>query len=119
MHKYQYEQFDVSYLDFIKLAFTNQRFRNLIGRDNVKKFNIKQTAHIAKLKENVDPGNNKNVEKEDEPDTAGRKENNDNTSIEVIQEVKLLKVHDTTLDPDETKPPSPYSDIVNVSTSFD
>ena len=36
MHKYQYEQFDVSYLDFIKLAFSNQRFRNLIGRDNIK-----------------------------------------------------------------------------------
>jgi hypothetical protein len=59
------------------------------------------------------------VEKEDEPNTAGRQENNDNTSKEVKDEVKLLKVHDTTLDPDETKPPSPYSDIVNVSTSFD
>ena len=35
---YQYEQFDVSYLDFIKLAFSNQRFRNLIGRDNIKIF---------------------------------------------------------------------------------
>ena len=38
MHSYQYEQFDVSYLDFIKLAFSNQRFRNLIGRDNIKIF---------------------------------------------------------------------------------
>ena len=119
MHKYQYEQFDVSYLDFIKLAFSNQRFRNLIGRDNVKIFNIKQTVHIAKLKENVDPGNDKIVEKEDEPNTAGKQENNDNTSKEVKDEVKLLKVHDTTLDPDEKEPPSPYSDIVNVSTSFD
>ena len=98
---YQYEQFDVSYLDFIKLAFTNQRFRNLIGRDNVKKFNIKWTAHIAKIKENVDPGNDKNMEKEDDPNTAGRQENNDNKSKEVIEKVKLLKVHDTTMDPDK------------------
>ena len=38
MHRYQYEQFDVSYLDFIKLAFSNQRFRNLIGQDDIKIF---------------------------------------------------------------------------------
>ena len=119
MHKYQYEQFDVSYLDFIKLAFTNQRFRNLIGRDNVKEFNIKQTAHIVKIKENDDTGNDKNMEKEDDPNTAGRQENNDNKSKEVIEKVKLLKVHDTMMDPDKPKPPSPFSDIVNVRTSFD
>ena len=119
MHKYHYEQFDVSYLDFIKLAFTNQRFRNLIGRDNVKEFNIKQTAHIVKIKENDDTGNNKNIKEEDDPHKAWRQETNDKKSKEVIEKVKLLKVHDTTLDPDETKPPSPYSDIVNVSTSFD
>ena len=59
------------------------------------------------------------MKKEDEPNTAGKQENNDNTSKEVKDEVKLLKVHDTTLDPDEKEPPSPYSDIVNVSTSFD
>ena len=59
------------------------------------------------------------MEKEDDPNTAGRQENNDNTSKEVIEKVKLLKVHDTTMDPDELKPPSPFSDIVNVRTSFD
>ena len=53
MHNQQYEQFDVSYLDFIKLAFSNQRFRNLIlGVDNVKEFHVKRTAHIVNLKEN-------------------------------------------------------------------
>ena len=41
MQNHQYEQFDAESLDFIKLAFTNQRFRNLIGRDNVKEFHIK------------------------------------------------------------------------------
>ena len=59
------------------------------------------------------------MKKEDDPHTAGRQETNDKKSKEVIEKVKLLKVHDTTLDPDEEKPPSPYSDIVNVSTSFD
>jgi len=44
------------------------------------------------------------MEKEDDPNTAGRQENNDNTSKEVIEKVKLLKVHDTTMDPDKTKP---------------
>ena len=59
------------------------------------------------------------MEKEDDPNTAGRQENNDNKSKEVIEEVKLLKVHDTIMDPDKTKTPSPFSDIVNVRTSFD
>ena len=59
------------------------------------------------------------MEKEDDPNTAGRQENNDNKSKEVIEEVKLLKVHDTIMDPDKTKPPSPFPDIVNVRTSFD
>ena len=38
MHNHQYEQFDVESLDFIKLAFTNQRFRNLILGVDVKGF---------------------------------------------------------------------------------
>ena len=42
MHNHQYEQIDVESLDFIKLAFTSQRFRNLIlGVDNVNEFHIK------------------------------------------------------------------------------
>ena len=119
MHNYQYEQFDASYLDFIKLAFTNQRFRNLIGRDNVKEFNIKQTAHIVKIKENDDTGNNKNMEKEDDPHTAGRQETNDKKSKEVIERVKMLKVQGPMMNPKNLKTPSPFSDIVNVRTSFD
>ena len=104
---------------FLLQTHLANKVKNGISQAFVKKFNIKQTAHIAKIKENVNPGNDKNMEKEDEPNTAGRQENNDNTSKEVIEKVKLLKVHDTTMDPDKTKPPSPYSDIVNVSTSFD
>ena len=48
------------------------------------------------------------MEDENEPNTAGKQENNDNTSEEVKDEVKLLKVHNTTLDPDEKEPLSPY-----------
>ena len=59
------------------------------------------------------------MEEENEPNTAGKQENNDNTSEEVKNEVKLLKVDNTTLDPDEKEAPSPYEDFVNVSTSFD
>ena len=77
-------------------------------RDYCKDIHIKQTVHIAKLNENVDPGNDKIVEEENEPNTAGKQENNDNTSEEVKDEVKLLKVHNTTLDPDEKEPSSPY-----------
>ena len=59
------------------------------------------------------------MEKEDDPHTAGRQENNDKKSKEVIEKVKLLKVHDTITNPDKLKTPSPFSDIVNVRTSFD
>ena len=48
------------------------------------------------------------MEDENEPNTAGKQENNDNTSEEVKDEVKLLKVHNTTLDPDEKEALSPY-----------
>ena len=59
------------------------------------------------------------MEEENEPNTAGKQENNDNTSEEVKNEVKLLKVDNTTLDHDEKEAPSPYEDFVNVSTHFD
>ena len=48
------------------------------------------------------------MEEENEPNTAGKQENNDNTSEGVKNEVKLLKVDNTTLDPDEKEAPSPY-----------
>ena len=48
------------------------------------------------------------MEEENEPNMAGKQENNDNTSEEVKDEVKLLKVHNTTLDPEEKEVPSPY-----------
>ena len=119
MHNHQYEQFDAESLDFIKLAFTNQRFRNLIGRDNVKEFHIKWTAHIVNLKENDDTGNNKNIKEEDDPHKAWRQETNDKKSKEVIERVKLLKVHDTIMNPDKPKTHSPFSNFVNDRTSFD
>ena len=59
------------------------------------------------------------MKKEDDPHTAGRQETNDKKSKEVIEKVKLLKVHDTIMNPDKPKTPSPFSDIVNVRTSFD
>ena len=48
------------------------------------------------------------MEEENEPNTAGKQENNNNTSEEVKNEVKLLKVDNTTLDPDEKEALSPY-----------
>ena len=69
---------------------------------------IKMTVHINKLDENVDPGNDKIVEEELEPNTAGKLKDNDNESEGVKNEVKLLKVDNTTLDPDEKDTPSPY-----------
>ena len=69
---------------------------------------IKQTVHTAKLDENVDPGNDKIAEEENEPNTAGKLEDNDNTSEGVKNEVELLKVDNTTMDPDEKDAPSPY-----------
>ena len=48
------------------------------------------------------------MEEENEPNTDGKQEDNDNTSEGVKNEVKLLKVDNTTLDPDEKDTPSPY-----------
>ena len=59
------------------------------------------TVHITKLDENVDPGNDKIVEEELEPNTAGKLEDNDNESEGVKNEVELLKVDNTTKDPNE------------------
>ena len=59
------------------------------------------------------------MKEEDDPHTAGRQETNDKKSKEVIEKVKLLKVHDTIMNPDKPKTPSPFSDFVNVRTSFD
>ena len=69
---------------------------------------IKMTVHITKLDENVDPGNDKIVEAELEPNTAGKLEDNDKESEGVKNEVELLKVDNTTLDPDVRNAPSPH-----------
>ena len=66
------------------------------------------TVHITKLDENVDPGNDKIVEEENEPNTAGKLEDNDNASEGVKNEVELLKVDNTTMDPDEKDAVSPH-----------
>ena len=102
MHNHQYEQFDAESLDFIKLAFTNQRFRNLIGRDNVKEFHIKWTAHIVDLKENDDTGINKNIREEGDPYKVGDRKQ-DMKSEEVNERVKLLKVQDPIMNPKKTR----------------
>ena len=66
------------------------------------------TVHITKLDENVDPGNDKIVEEETEPNTAGKLEDNDNASEGVKNEVELLKVDNTTMDPNEKDAVSPH-----------
>ena len=66
------------------------------------------TVHITKLDEDVDPGNDKIVEAELEPNTAGKLEDNDNASEGVKNEVELLKVDNTTKDPNEKDAVSPH-----------
>ena len=66
------------------------------------------TADITKLDENVDPGNDKIAEEENEPNTAGKLEDNDNASEGVKNEVELLKVDNTTMDPNEKDAVSPH-----------
>ena len=76
------------------------------------------TVHITKLDEDVDPGNDKIVEAELEPNTAGKLEDNDNESEGVKNEVELLEVDNTTKDPNGKDAGSPHSDFVKVGTSF-
>ena len=66
------------------------------------------TVHITKLDEIVDPGNDKIVEEELEPNTAGKLEDNDNESEGVKNEVELLKVDNTTKDPNGKDAVSPH-----------
>ena len=80
---------------------------------------ILPSSKTVNLTENDDTGNNKNIKEEDDPHKAWRQENNDKKSKEVIERVKLLKVHDTIMNPDKPKTHSPFSDFVNVRTSFD
>ena len=85
---------------------------------NSKDIYIKMTVHITKLDEDVNPGNDKIVEAELEPNTAGKLEDNDNESEGVKNEVELLKADNTTKDPNGKDAGSPHSDFVNVGTSF-
>ena len=85
----------------------------------VKESRIKHTAYIVNLTGDDDTGNNKNIKEEGDPHKGWRQETNDKKSKEVIEKVKLLKVHDTIMNPDKPKTPSPFSHIVNVRTSFD
>ena len=83
----------------MKLAFTNQHFKNLSCRGDVKEFRIKRTAHIVNLTENNDTGNSKNIKEEGDPHKGWRQETNDKKSEEVIERVKLLKVQDPIMNP--------------------
>ena len=69
---------------------------------------IKMTVHVTKLDENVNPGNDKIVEEELEPNTAGKLEDNDNESEGVKNEVELLEVDNTTKDPNGKDAVSPH-----------
>ena len=71
------------------------------------------TKHISKLGENVDPGSDKTTDTEHELNAAGNLKEDDNESVGVMSEVG-----DTTKDANGKDVDSPYSDLVNVGSSF-
>ena len=71
------------------------------------------TEHISKLGEIVDPGSDKITDEELELNAAGKLKENDNESVGVMS-----KVGDTTKDANGKDVDSPYSDLVNVGSSF-
>ena len=71
------------------------------------------TEHISKLGENVDPGSDKTTDTEHELNAAGNLKEDDNESVGVMSEVG-----DTTKDANGKDVDSPYSDLVNVGSSF-
>ena len=71
------------------------------------------TEHISKLGEIVDPGSDKITDEELELNAAGKLKENDNESVGVMSEVG-----DTTKDANGKDVDSPYSDLVNVGSSF-
>ena len=71
------------------------------------------TEHISKLGENVDPGSDKTTDTEHELNAADNLKEDDNESVGVMSEVG-----DTTKDANGKDVDSPYSDLVNVGSSF-
>ena len=71
------------------------------------------TVHISNLGEIVDPGSDKTTDTEHELNAAGNLKEDDNESVGVMSEVG-----DTTKDADGKDVDSPYSDLVNVGSSF-
>ena len=71
------------------------------------------TVHISNLGEIVDPGSDKTTDTEHELNAAGNLKEDDNESVGVMSEVG-----DTTKDANGKDVDSPYSDLVNVGSSF-
>ena len=71
------------------------------------------TVHISNLGEIVDPGSDKTTDTEHELNAAGNLKEDDNEFVGVMSEVG-----DTTKDADGKDVDSPYSDLVNVGSSF-
>ena len=71
------------------------------------------TVHISNLGEIVDPGSDKTTDEELELNAAGKLKEDDNESVGVMSEVG-----DSTKDANGKEVDSPYSDLVNVGSSF-
>ena len=71
------------------------------------------TVHISNLGEIVDPGSEKKTDAELELNTAEKLKEDDTESVGVTSEVA-----DSTKDVDGKEVDSPYSDLVNVGSSF-
>ena len=71
------------------------------------------TVHISNLGEIVDPGSEKTTDEELELNTAEKLKEDDNESVGVTSEVG-----DSTKDVNGKEVDSPYSDLVNVGSSF-
>ena len=74
---------------------------------------IKSTVHISNLGEIVDPGSEKKTDAELELNTAENLKEDDTESVGVTSEVA-----DSTKDVNGKEVSSPYSDLVNVGSSF-
>ena len=74
---------------------------------------IKSTVHISNLGEIVDPGSEKKTDAELELNTAEKLKEDDTESVGVTSEVD-----DSTKDVNGKEVDSPYSDLVNVGSSF-
>ena len=99
--------------DFLKLAFFKSAFYKSHWPGWSEDIYIKSTVHISNLGEIVDPGSEKKTDAELELNTAEKLKEDDTESVGVTSEVD-----DSTKDVNGKEADSPYSDLVNVGSSF-